>query len=40
MAFCVTDDHARQDQLVEVITRGELSPSAWNVRRYLERRRR
>ncbi len=35
MAFCVSGDHARQEQVLEAIERREISPNAWNIRRLL-----
>ena len=35
MAFCVTDDHARQEQVLDTIQRREIGDSAWNIRRLL-----
>jgi ParB family chromosome partitioning protein len=35
MAFCVSDDHKRQEQVLEAIQRGEVSPTAYNIRRLL-----
>jgi ParB family chromosome partitioning protein len=35
MAFCVTDDHARQEQVFDTITKHHVSHDAYNIRRLL-----
>jgi ParB family chromosome partitioning protein len=35
MAYCVTDDHARQEQVFEAIKRGQVHAGAHNIRRLL-----
>jgi ParB family chromosome partitioning protein len=35
MAFCVSDDHARQQHVLEMIERGQVNSAAYNIRRLL-----
>ena len=35
MAFCVTDDHARQEQVFDAIAQGQVAGHAFNIRRLL-----
>ena len=35
MAFCVTDDHARQEQVFDAITQRQVAAHAFNIRRLL-----